>query len=560
MSTLLKNIRQSVIGDGILIDTAFGEKPLIYADYTASGRSLEFIENLIRDRVLPYYANTHTETSHTGAVTTKLREQARNEIREALNASSDYSILFCGSGATAAIHKLIEILNLRIPADLNARYQLDQHIPDEQRPVVFIGPYEHHSNELPWRECLVELVVIPLDEQGGIDQAVLAERLSYFQSRRLKIGSFSAASNVTGIISDVDAISSLLHEHDALAFWDYAAAAPYVAIDVQGKETASIDTSKDAVFLSPHKFVGGPGTPGVLVIKNTLLTNRVPAVSGGGTVTYVTPHDHCYTSDFERREEGGTPAIVETMRAGLVFKLQQQVGTDLIKKLESNFIERAIARWQKHGNIKLLGNLSAKRLSIVSFTVSHQQRQLHYGFLVAVLNDLFGIQSRGGCSCAGPYAHHLLDLSMSHSKEIESQLVAGQKILRPGWVRLNFNYFIDETTFNYIVSAVELVADHAWRLLPFYVYDSERGLWNYQGQTRRLPLGFDDLDFNCSDAMITPMQRKVKSAQLTDYLQQASIELRRDRTNETRHQLALPESTEALRWFVLPQEIELTAS
>jgi len=264
--TLINKIRDAVIGEKQAIHTSFGCKPLIYADYTASGRALDFIEQYISEQVLPFYANTHTETSYTGAQTTLLREQARDIIHAAHNGSEEDQVIFCGSGATSAINKLIDILNIRLPADLDERFQLLQHIPASERAVVFIGPYEHHSNELPWRETTADLVVIPLDNNGQINIEVLATKLEEYSERSLKIGSFSAASNVTGIKSDVDRISALLHKSGAQAFWDYAAAAPYVAIDMNASENDQ-NCSKDAVFLTPHKFVGGPGTPGILVVK-----------------------------------------------------------------------------------------------------------------------------------------------------------------------------------------------------------------------------------------------------------------------------------------------------
>lgn len=362
---LIDTIRQAVIGDRQPIKTSFGLKPLIYADYTASGRALDFIEDYIRHQVMPFYANTHTETSYTGAQSTQLREQAREIIRAAVNGNSDDQIIFCGPGATAAINKLIDILNIRLPADLSERYQLMQNIPAAERPVVFIGPYEHHSNELPWRESIADVVAIALDRNGHIDTDSLQQKLVEYADRKIKIGSFSAASNVTGIKTDVDAITTLLHRHQALSLWDYAAAAPYVGIDMN-KDQYSY---KDAVFISPHKFIGGPGTPGVLVVKKQLLNNRVPALPGGGTVSYVTPEDHRYTDNLERREEGGTPAIIESIRAGLAFKLQQDVGTDTIERLESDFIQRALKQWQQHDNIDVLGNPDADRLSIVSLRI-----------------------------------------------------------------------------------------------------------------------------------------------------------------------------------------------
>ncbi|WP_240554813.1 aminotransferase class V-fold PLP-dependent enzyme [Oceanicoccus sagamiensis] len=393
--TLIDTIRSGLIGDKTLIPTAFGQKPLVYADYTASGRSLSFIEDYIRDKVLPFYANTHTETSYTGAHTTALREQARQIIRQALKGTADDQVIFCGPGATAAINKLIDILNLRLPADLAERYQLLDQIPAEQRPVVFIGPYEHHSNELPWRESIADVEVIPLNQEGQLDTDVLQQKLQDYQQRPLKIGSFSAASNVTGIKTDTDQVSALLHHHNAMALWDYAAAAPYVGIDMNS-QSAHGDSSKDAVFISTHKFIGGPGTPGILVVKKHLLKNTVPAVPGGGTVLYVTPEDHRFIDNHERREEGGTPAIVESIRAGLVFKLQQDIGTDEIERREADFVKRAIALWQPHDNIDILGNTEADQLSIMSLRIKHQGKDLHYGFVVALLNDLLGIQARGG--------------------------------------------------------------------------------------------------------------------------------------------------------------------
>ena len=547
MTTLIERIRHSVIGSRTPISTPFGEKPLIYADYTASGRSLGFIEDIIREQVLPYYANTHTETSFTGAQTTALREQARGIIRRAVNGSSEDQVIFCGAGATAAINKLIDILNLRLPDDLSRRYDLADSIPPQERPVVFIGPYEHHSNELPWRESIAELVVTPLTARGQIDTGALEAKLLAYADRPLKIGSFSAASNVTGVKSDVPGISALLKKHGALAFWDYAAAAPYVGIDMNA------DTPLDAVFISPHKFIGGPGTPGLLVAKQSILQNRVPAVVGGGTVKYVTPVDHRYIEDHERREEGGTPGIVESIRAGLVFKLQQEVGTQEIGRLEGDFVERALQRFSACPGLTVLGDREAPRLSIVSLRFRHGQRDLHYGFVVALLNDLFGIQMRGGCSCAGPYGHNLLGMDMAYSKAIETELDKGNMLFRPGWVRLNFNYFIDEDEFEYLVRAVELVATHGWRLLPYYHADTVGGVWRYQGQHRDLPVSLDTLDFS-ADPQIDA-GRPAIATDLADLCAAAERELLLENRSGIRANLELSAEAERLRWFVLPQEV-----
>ncbi|MFL2501645.1 MAG: aminotransferase class V-fold PLP-dependent enzyme [Luminiphilus sp.] len=543
MSNLIQQIRDAIIGDHAAIDTPFGVRPLIYADYTASGRSLSFIEDFIRNDVLPYYANTHTETSFTGAQTTLLREQAREIIRQAVNGTHDDKVIFCGSGATAAINKLIDMLNLRLPKSLSDDFGLDGVIPAEQRPVVFIGPYEHHSNELPWRESIADVVVIPLDGKGQLDLTALEVALTKYIDRPLRIGSFSAASNVTGVTTDVPGVTSMLKRHGALAFFDYAAAAPYTGIDMNGHP------SLDGVFISPHKFIGGPGTPGVLIVKGQLLKNPVPAIVGGGTVTYVTPEDHRYISDSERREEGGTPGIVESIRAGLVFKLQQDVGVQEIARREHAFISRAITRLAQCEDLEILGLLDVPRLSILSLRFKRGDKDLHYGFVVSLLNDLFGIQARGGCSCAGPYGHSLLGMDMSYSRAIESQIAAGNAILRPGWVRLNFNYFISEAEFDYLLGALELVARHGWRLLPCYHFDMTSGVWRFHSEARSLPVSLEGLSFD----RLEPTGRATPSPwELRDLLAEAERELTSTRPKTPETIRNLPDETERLRWFALP--------
>ena len=278
----------------------------------------------------------------------------------------------------------------------------------------------------------------------------------------MKIGSFSAASNVTGIVTDVGSVATLLHAHGALSFWDYAAAAPHVDIAAgRGDDPTRID----AAFLSPHKFVSGPGTPGVLIVRRELVTNRVPTVPGGGTVAYVNPEEQVYLEDPVAREEGGTPDIVGAIRAGLVFQLKQAVGTEAIRSAEESFLRRAIASWSACPALDVLGNLDAERLSIVSFVIRRPGgRYLHHNFVVSLLNDLFGIQSRGGCSCAGPYGHRLLGIDIERSHEFEREIALGCEGIKPGWVRVSFNYFISEAVFNFI--ACGALCGHPRRALP----------------------------------------------------------------------------------------------
>ena len=551
---ILDRIRCSVIGDDQVMWGPFGARRVTYADYTASGRALGFLEDFIRDEVLPRYANTHTESSGTGLQTTRLREDARRIIRDAVNGDDDTCVIFAGSGSTGALDKLIGVLNLRIPADLDERYRLSDAIPAHERPVVFIGPFEHHSNELPWRESIADVVTIREDADGHIDLVDLAGKLHAYRDRPLRIASFSAASNVTGIVTDTHAVTQLLHEHGALAFWDYAAAAPYVDIDMVPRCTEHPLAYKDAVVLSPHKFIGGPGTPGVLIIRRELLSNTVPDVVGGGTVAYVNPEEHRYLIDPVHREEGGTPAIVESIRAGLVFQLKDAVGVDVIRAHEGDFVRRAIAAWSVNPDLQVLGNLSAERLSIVSFVVRRPHgRYLHHTLVVAILNDLFGIQARGGCSCAGPYGHRLLGIDLDRSHEFEREISHGCEGIKPGWVRINFNYFISEAVFEYLVAAVVLVADHGWRLLPQYRFDPTSGRWHHRNGPVEPPLRLNQLHYDADGVLRYPQHHDAApESSLAEYLAEAHALLESLPDDLGEPATSLSADFAALQWFDLP--------
>ena len=515
---LLVKVQEGVIGKGQVLDGPYGRRRLIYADHTASGQALDLIEETIRRQVLPRYANTHTEASATGRYTSGLREQARAAVHRAVGGGPDDVVLFCGSGATAAVNKLVGVLGLRTPR------------PDGRRPVVFVGPFEHHSNELPWRESSADVVPIGADDRGRLDLDDLKRQLVRHADRPLRIGTFSAASNVTGLVTDVNAVAELLHAHGALSFWDYAAAGPHRPIGLAGK---------DAVFLSPHKFPGGPQTPGVLVVRRELLRNAVPTEPGGGTVAFVDATTHDYLADPVAREEGGTPAIVESIRAGLVFSLREAVGAGLIAEREQEYWRRARDRWRDIPELMLLGDLDADRLPIASFLIRDGDRVLHHNFVVALLNDLFGIQSRGGCSCAGPYGHRLLGVDAARSARFRAAIGAGWAGVKPGWTRLSFSYLESSAVVDHIIEAVALIARYGRRLRPDYDFDPRTGLWRHKS--------FVPAVVSLSDLMAaTPVDEGLVGDEALEY----ASRLLRGRPDPPYEAAGdLPPEVEDLRWF-----------
>jgi len=541
-SNLIDTIRNSVIGEGQPLDGPFGPRQLIYADYTASGRSLSFIEDYLRDQVMPYYANTHTEASGTGRITSGLREDARKLVKKSVGASNKDALIFCGSGMTGAVNRLITMLGINRTANT-------PQLAETERPVVFIGPYEHHSNELTWRETLADVVTIHETAEGQIDLGHLQTELDRHAERPLKIGSFSAASNVTGICSDVDAITGLLHDHGALSFWDYAAAGPYVPVHMNPGDDPRLH--KDIVFLSPHKFIGGPGTPGVLVAKRALLHNAVPAHPGGGTVSYVSASDHRYVTDPEAREEAGTPAILEAIRCGLVFQLKDAVGAETIAARDEAFRARAFARWADNPNIEILGNKEAERLAIISFVIKHGDKSLHHDFVVTLLSDLFGIQARGGCSCAGPYGHRLLGISPDKSRAYEQLVLKGENGLKPGWVRLGFNYFFAEETVDYIIKAVDMIARDGWRLLPEYGFNPHSGVWRHKNADAVAQHSLFDLTYGENGLQTGMTQIQPRLDGVDAQLQQASTILEQATACPCEHPLTQKGD---LRWFLTPED------
>lgn len=469
--------RAQIIGRDVEIDTPYGPRLLEYADFTASGRGFRAIERYMQ-RLLEQYANTHTEDDSTGRVTSLRLAAAEDLIKRRLNAGERNKIIAVGAGATGAITRLQQILGVFLPPATRDRLERDGALSADNthRPVVFVGPYEHHSNEISWREGYAEVVEVDLDERGYLDIRDLERKLSDDRwAKREKIGSFSAASNVSGIITDVYAVARVLHRHGALAFFDFSASAPYVTIDMRHDEESYFD----GVFFSPHKYLGGPGSSGLLVIRDEIYRSDLPpSVSGGGTVVFVNAKDQDYVTDIEEREKAGTPGILQTIRAALAIDLQHQLGIERIQKREHELFRRALERIGRLENAEIIGDAPPEdRLAIFSFNLRTPEGYLHPRFVVRLLNDLFGIQSRAGCSCAGPYGHRLLHIDPDTSERYRRYIRSGSSGIKPGWVRLNFHYLMSDEDFAFVCDAVEFVARYGALFLADYRFDLESGAW-----------------------------------------------------------------------------------
>ncbi|CAL5097984.1 unnamed protein product [Urochloa decumbens] len=512
-------LRSQLIGKDVEFDTPFGRRVLTYADQTASGRSLRYIEDYIVNEVLPFYGNTHTEDSHVGSKTTRLVHKAARYVKRCMGAGAGDALLFCGSGTTAAIKRLQEVIGVASPSD-ELRGRLKAELRTEERWVVFVGPYEHHSNLLSWRRSLAEVVEIGVDGDGLVDVAALRRALASPEyADRPMLGSFSACSNVTGVMTDTRQLARVLHEHGAFACFDFAASGPYVKIDMKSGE---ID-GYDAVFLSPHKFVGGPGTPGILVMNKSLyrLNSQPPSTCGGGTVAYVNgfnEEDTIYYDDIEEREDAGTPPITQKIRASLAFWVKEYIGYDTMGLRERVYSEIAMKTLLSNPNIMVLGNTSVERLPIFSFLIyppvsskskfdlanepgcyspfgdaSRNRLPLHGRFVTRLLNDLFGIQARGGCACAGPYGHTLLEIENELSLRIRSAILEGYSGLKPGWTRLSFSYYLSKEEFKFILAAIEFIASYGHRFLSLYKFDWITGDWTFRKQAIKYQIMKEEL-------------------------------------------------------------------
>ena len=489
-------LRQQIVGIDSTFETPFGERLMSYCDYTASGRCLRFVERYLQS-LQKVYANTHTEDDITGRSMSQLLHEAEESIKDSVNAGPNGCIIACGTGTTGAIDKLQQIVGVALPpatrknifdilAKAESAVTRSEILKafDKWQPVVFIGPYEHHSNEISWRESLATTVEIRMDANGNIDLAHLEKLLQdpAYQDR-LRIGSFSAASNVTGIRSDVHAIASLLHAHNAIACFDYAACAPYVKIDMNPQPVGDEDPSIDAIFISPHKFLGGPGSSGVLVFNERIYHRELPpTVSAGGTVDYVGIDSQDFISNIEEREKAGTPGVLQALKAALAFQIKDRVGVEIIHTREDELTKRAFRKWSGSENIEILGNPDPeKRVGIMSFNLKCANgNYLHHKFVTALLNDLFGIQSRAGCSCAGPYGHRLLDIDHDTSERYRDLVRHGHCGMKPGWCRIGLHWVMDDSEADFVIEAVMFLASYGHLFLPLYGFDLCSGTWTHK--------------------------------------------------------------------------------
>ncbi len=468
--------RENIIGHEQIFESPFGKKEIIYADWTASGRAYLPIEACIQKEIMPFVGNTHTMSTITGSLMSKAYEEAKVIIKTHVNANSDDVLIFCGSGTTGAVNKLQRILGMKIPERLVGHIKKDGLSLDEVlKPVVFITHMEHHSNQLSWLETIATVEIIRADENGNVDLEHFRSLLEQFRYKKNKIAAVTACSNVTGIETPYHEIAKLIHEYGGLCFVDFACSAPYTNMNMHPKENGA---HLDAVYFSPHKFLGGPGTPGVLIFTKKIYTNKIPDQPGGGTVVYSNPWKvHEYVSNIEQREDGGTPAFLQGIKAAMCIRLKEKMGVENMLKREEEMLQLIFDRLPKMKNVEILEGKITKRLGVISFMVTGAP----YNLIVKILNDRFGIQTRGGCSCAGTYGHILLHVDETRSYKILDQIRSGNLLCKPGWIRLSVHPTMTNAEIDFMMDAVELTAAHFGEWLKDYRYDPVSNEYFFKG-------------------------------------------------------------------------------
>ncbi|MDC7995380.1 aminotransferase class V-fold PLP-dependent enzyme [Altibacter sp. HG106] len=429
LESYFEPFRKEILGIDQEFMSPFGKRKIVYADWTASGRLYHPIEAKILNNFGPFVANTHTETAVTGTTMTQSYQRARDIIKQHVRAGADDVLITTGTGMTGAVNKFQRILGLKIPEQIKDQFSL----PEAQRPVVFVSHMEHHSNQTSWLETVATVEVIPCNEEGLFCMDALARLVEKYEGREVKIASITSCSNVTGIRTPYHDVAALMHRNNGLCFVDFACSAPYIDINMHPENE---EEALDAIFLSPHKFLGGPGSSGVLIFNKKLYKNMVPDCPGGGTVDWTTPWGtHKFIDNIEVREDGGTPGFLQVIRTSLAIKLKEKMGVSNIMKREHELLEYIFDRLDAAPGISILAGNHRERLGVISLIIG----ELHHDLAVKMLSDRYGIQSRGGCSCAGTYGHYLLELDQEKSDEIIGKVQLGEFLLKPGWVRISIH-------------------------------------------------------------------------------------------------------------------------
>ncbi|MEZ4794151.1 MAG: aminotransferase class V-fold PLP-dependent enzyme [Flavobacteriaceae bacterium] len=461
LETYFKPFREQILGIEQTFNSPFGKQKIIYTDWTASGRLYKPIEAKMLHEFGPFVANTHTETTVSGTTMTHAYHEARRIIKNHVHAGPDDVLITTGTGMTGAVNKFQRILGLKVPEQVKGFID----VKDEDRPLVLVSHMEHHSNQTSWLETIATVEVIPSNEKGLFCMENLERLLEKYKDREVKIASVTSCSNVTGIKTPYHDIAKLMHHHNGLCFVDFACSAPYIDIDMHPEDP---EAYLDAIFMSPHKFLGGPGSSGILLFNKKLYNNLVPDCPGGGTVDWTTPWGtHKYIENIEEREDGGTPGFLQVIRASLAMKLKEKMGVTNILNREHELLSYFFKTVKNHPGISILADEHEDRLGVISLNIEG----LHHDLAVKILNDRFGIQTRGGCSCAGTYGHYLLQIDQLKSSEIMEKVSCGFTELKPGWVRLSIHPTTTDAEMQYVCNALLALADHAKEWKKDYILE-----------------------------------------------------------------------------------------
>jgi selenocysteine lyase/cysteine desulfurase len=460
LESYFEKFRNNIIGLNSSILTPYGTKKIIYADWIASGRLYRPIENILTEKIGPMVGNTHSESSETGKLMTHAYQHAHQIIKKHVNANQDDVIITAASGMTGVVCKFQRILGLKVPEKLEKYVQ----VPEEEKPVVFITHLEHHSNHTSWLETIADVVVLEPDEKLMVDPENLRKELKNYANRKFKIGAFSACSNVTGYIPPYDQLSRIMHENGGVCFIDFAASAPYVDINMHPEDPME---ALDAIYFSPHKFLGGPGSSGVLIFNKKLYRNRIPDHPGGGTVNWTNRwNEYSYVTDVEAREDGGTPGFIQAYKTSLSILLKEEMGKDKMYQREQELLKIAFRRLPEVRGLKILAENITDRLGVISFYIEN----IHHNLITKLLNDRYGIQVRGGCSCAGTYGHFLLNMDYDLSHQITERIDLGDLSVKPGWVRMSLHPTMTTDELNKIINALHDISDNITRYRKDYVH------------------------------------------------------------------------------------------